>query len=238
MKKSLAVVIILACMLGMTACGSGQSVEANPLYTDDDLAMLDSLGENTVENMNTIIMHDQIEQYESDEVGYNGLVSFASALDEMGEYTGVKDVQAEIGEDEVVINVTAGGSLRDSIVEIVMNNDGTAKSITTSVQYSMAELMTKAGLNTLIGMGTVFAVLILICLLISLFKLIPTLQEAFSGKKKEEKGIAEVAVDNTISQIIQKEDDLELVAVITAAIAASEGAASTDGYVVRSIRRR
>ena len=32
-------------------------------------------------------------------------------------------------------------------------------------------------------------------------------------------------------------DDLELVAVIAAAIAASEGAASTDGFVVRSIRR-
>lgn len=32
-------------------------------------------------------------------------------------------------------------------------------------------------------------------------------------------------------------DDYELVAVIAAAIAASEGAASTDGFVVRSIRR-
>ena len=33
-------------------------------------------------------------------------------------------------------------------------------------------------------------------------------------------------------------DDTELIAVIAAAIAASEGAASADGYVVRSIRRR
>ena len=32
-------------------------------------------------------------------------------------------------------------------------------------------------------------------------------------------------------------DDTELVAVIAAAIAASEGAASTDGFVVRSIRK-
>ena len=44
-----------------------------------------------------------------------------------------------------------------------------------------------------------------------------------------------------VAQIIEKEelsDDLELVAVIAAAIAASEGAASTDGFVVRSIKRR
>ena len=32
-------------------------------------------------------------------------------------------------------------------------------------------------------------------------------------------------------------DDLELVAVIAAAIAASQGAVSTDGFVVRSIRK-
>ena len=99
--------------------------------------------------------------------------------------------------------------------------------------------MEKAGLNTLIGMGTVFAVLILICLIISCFGFIPKIQGLFSGKnKKAEKSTAEVAVDNTIAQIIKKEDDQELIAVIAAAIAASEGAASTDGYVVRSIRRR
>ena len=32
-------------------------------------------------------------------------------------------------------------------------------------------------------------------------------------------------------------DDLELIAVIAAGIAASEGATSTDGFVVRSIRK-
>ena len=59
------------------------------------------------------------------------------------------------------------------------------------------------------------------------------------SKKKE--NVQEKAVDNAVAQIIENEeqsDDLELVAVIAAAIAASEGAASTDGYVVRSIRRR
>ncbi|MDY3223361.1 MAG: hypothetical protein SOX11_09515 [Lachnospiraceae bacterium] len=36
----------------------------------------------------------------------------------------------------------------------------------------------------------------------------------------------------------EQSDDLELAAVIAAAIAAYEGAASSDGYVVRSIKRR
>ena len=51
------------------------------------------------------------------------------------------------------------------------------------------------------------------------------------------------SADSAAAQSVQAEedtdvsDDLELVAVIAAAIAASEGAASTDGFVVRSIRK-
>ena len=40
-----------------------------------------------------------------------------------------------------------------------------------------------------------------------------------------------------ITKIAAERDDLELVAVIAAAIAAYEGAGSTDGFVVRSIRK-
>jgi sodium pump decarboxylase gamma subunit len=104
---------------------------------------------------------------------------------------------------------------------------------------SMGELMGKAALNTLIGMGTVFIVLILISCIISLFKYIPMIQEFFTKKKTKDTA----GVDNAVAQItIQEEaaggeDDLELVAVIAAAIAASEGASSADGFVVRSIRK-
>ncbi len=98
-----------------------------------------------------------------------------------------------------------------------------------------------AGINTVICLAVVFAVLIFISFLISLFKYIPKLEAALSKKDKKTE-LAENAVVNTVSQIEVKEeeeelsDDLELVAVITAAIAASAGT-STDGFVVRSIRR-
>lgn len=98
-----------------------------------------------------------------------------------------------------------------------------------------------AGINTVICLVVVFAVLIFISFLISLFKYIPKLEAALSKKDKKTE-LAENAVVNTVSQIEVKEeeeelsDDLELVAVITAAIAASAGT-STDGFVVRSIRR-
>ena len=49
--------------------------------------------------------------------------------------------------------------------------------------YSVGEKLEKAALNTLMGMGTVFCVLILISLIIYCFRFIPML---LGGKKKKE----------------------------------------------------
>lgn len=107
-------------------------------------------------------------------------------------------------------------------------------------EKSFGEKMANAALNTIIGLATVFIVLILISYIISLFKYIPVLQEKFTKKNE----IAEPefnAVENVTAQIVAKEaeelvDDTELVAVITAAICAATGT-SADGFVVRSIRK-
>ena len=111
------------------------------------------------------------------------------------------------------------------------------------------ETMTKAGLNTLMGMGIVFIVLIFISFIIYLMKFVPNLisgekseKPAKKEKKSEEKKVS--GIDNAVNAIAAKEeaelvDDLELVAVITAAIMASLGdAAPADGLVVRSIKKR
>ena len=108
--------------------------------------------------------------------------------------------------------------------------------------YSLGHKLQNAALNTLISMSVVFAVLILISLLITCFKIFPYLE-----KKKAQKAAAEVAgstetQDQVVSQISQREeqqltDDTELVAVIAAAIAASTGTSTSD-FVVRSINRR
>lgn len=102
---------------------------------------------------------------------------------------------------------------------------------------SFGDKMIDAGLNTLIGMFTVVVVLALISCIISMFKYISVIQKKLENKGKDTD--TETAVDKTIAQIEEKEelvDDLELVAVITAAIAASTGT-SADGFVVRSIKK-
>ena len=123
----------------------------------------------------------------------------------------------------------------------IFSNDAFAElqSAALNEEATMGDLMTKAALNTLIGMGTVFIVLILISLIIGAFGFIPKIQNWAANRGKKEETKIE-SIDNTIAQIVEKEDvtdDLELVAVIAAAIAASEGQTSTDGFVVRSIRK-
>jgi sodium pump decarboxylase gamma subunit len=99
----------------------------------------------------------------------------------------------------------------------------------------MAILKT-ALIHTLLGMGTVFVILILISLIISLFKFIPMIQEKFS-KKKPEPAAAPAPAAPVVEEVEEETDDLELVAVITAAVAVAMGTTSTDGFVVRSIKR-
>ena len=96
--------------------------------------------------------------------------------------------------------------------------------------------MADAAGNTLMGMGTVFLVLIFISLLISCFKFIPQIMDKLS-KKSSVGEKPEVVEEISETVTANEEDDSELIAVIAAAIAASEQT-STDSFVVRSIRRR
>ncbi len=94
-----------------------------------------------------------------------------------------------------------------------------------------------AGLNTLMGMGVVFLVLILISFVISAFGLINKAEER--KKANVPAAPAPVPAAPAVSAAEPEEDltdDLELAAVIAAAIAASENT-SPDGLVVRSIRK-
>ena len=103
--------------------------------------------------------------------------------------------------------------------------------------------MAEAGSNIIVGLGVVFCVLIFLTLVISLFKYIGKRE---TDKQKAEDNAARAAARKTApapaavpaSAEVPLQDNGALVAVITAAIAASEGpAASPNGYVVRSIRR-
>lgn len=95
------------------------------------------------------------------------------------------------------------------------------------------DTMKQAGLNTVLGIGIVFIVLILISFIISLFKYI----NKIGAPKKEEVKVAAPAPVEVVEEDVT--DDLEIVAVITAAITAYEESmgGSAEGLVVRSIKK-
>ncbi len=134
-----------------------------------------------------------------------------------------------------------------------------------AANMTFKDKMKAAGTNTLIGMATVFAVLIFISFIIYLLRFVPALfdKEARKAKKEAKKAAVEnTEADSTetasepkepagqIVDIVKTEtgesvmNDSELVAVITAAVAAASAGQSTyttypskDTLVTRSIRR-
>lgn len=165
--------------------------------------------------------------------------AWEAGVEECGDYVEHDDFKVEESSGSIMLTSDAKYKDRDAEITIEFSEDSKMLSFTASAKYTMGEILKKAGLNTVLGMGTVFVVLIFISFIISLFGLIGKTQ-----RKKTEPKQAEVlnhpepeeteASEETAEDLT---DDLELAAVITAAIAASEGT-STDGFVVRSIKKR
>ncbi len=232
MKKWLLVLGMITCMLGLTACGEQQEEEA-PLMSE---AEAEELGAQIVGTINQYVVLEAKDQV-ADPLLLNAIESWESAAEDMGDYEEIIGTESHFDGDDGIIDIRIRGSVREAIVEIVIEKNALA-SVSVNVEYTFGEQMKKAALNTLLGMGTVFVVLILISFIISLFTFIPKIQDKFSKKKVQEE--VKPAVQKPVMQAQEEEDltdDLELVAVIAAAVAASEGASSADGFMVRSIRR-
>ena len=127
---------------------------------------------------------------------------------------------------------------RDAEVILSFNSEkARLENMTVNGDYSRGEVLKKAGLNTLLGMGTVFIVLIIIALVISLFNFLPGVKESKPGKKEEP---AKAAPEKAAEPVKAAADDTEIQAVIAAAIAAytAETGQDSSGYFVRKIVRR
>lgn len=266
-KRFLAFICMIGCIIGLTACGDGEALtEAQ----QKKVQSAQNYSKEIVELFGKYLCKGiplKVEDYTLEEIEYlfreqfgiyvdgyavsKAVSSFRSGIEEIGEVKDTGEAKVVFDGKQIVIELEVQGEKKDAVAEIILSNDMFVKleSASLNPKNTFWEMMAKAALNTVIGMGTVFAVLILICLLISCFGFIPKL-EAAAAKRREAKQAAKQAVgqdagiDKAVAQITAREeesgeaDDLELAAVIAAAVAACEGATSADGFVVRSIRRR
>ena len=262
MKKIRLILCLTACVLGLTACGGSAKKTVDP----EVATALEETTSNLVTQFLSALDEEQsaeiteqggeyleyvISNYFGVKANGNGMVnalnSWNSARPDLGDFVSITGMNADYDDSgkDIIVILDVVGTKKTAQVEAIYKDDlyKTLNSLTTNINWTFGEKMEKAGLNTLLGMGTVFIVLIIISLIISLFNFIPKIQAGFNKNKND---VKTAAVDNTIAQIVEKEeseeaegsDDLELVAVITAAIAAMGTSGTTDDFVVRSIVRR
>ena len=248
MKKKISLLgLILILVLSFTGCGKSET-------TEYDQATLEQYAEFVVQNFEAMTT-EQLDSFSDmrdlqldtqlmnaglpvDGTDFLTMISsWEAAEEECGAYVEHGDWTMEVKNDGVSLTSEAKYENRDADIIFSFNEKGDMESMDVSAHYSTGEILKKAGLNTVLGMGTVFVVLIFISFIISLFKFIPAIQNKFSKKPQAETKKETSAAAPAPVEVVPATDDSELIAVISAAIAASEGT-STDGFVVRSIKRR
>ncbi len=273
MKKFLSVLCIGICLLGLTACEPVKPVapedadmvmEISGVLTHyilpEDPQAYSGLSMNigtNVEGLDTFVTEGaEYTEYIFGRIGMqvegngfiSGVDSWKKAVAEAGQLvtTGEGTVKYGSKGDTLIVDIPAQFENRDAEIEFVYKDDlsKTLTSFAVNINYSFGEKMEKAGLNTLLGMGTVFIVLILLSLLIGSFNFINKAQSAAEKRKLAGAEQAAPAQNEPAAPAAQtSSDDDEIAAVIAAAIAAYQAdsgisPAESGGYYVRSIRRR
>lgn len=249
MKKKLFLIVSLCMLFVLNLAGCGE----NPKDIDYNGYSYDQLKEVSQGTANALVQmtEEEMDSYlmqSSDEISINLLNRWKEIKDSLGEYIDLGSFTVEKSGKTLTTTQVLDFSKRDVTLTCVYNYTSMElEDITLDKIYSVGEKMQKAAMNTVMGLGTVFMILILISLIIYCFNAIPYLQKKAEEKKKAEEAanaaaraeepavVSEPALEP--EEEIPLQDDFELVAVIAAAIAAATGT-TTDDFVVRSIKRR
>ena len=230
-------VCVLALTLAMSVCAF-----AADTVTEDEAANYKSAAETLISQI-AGFSDEEIENYLAQDDAFTTatMESWKSVKDELCAYSSI--VSQDVEKDGDVVTISTVAQFEKAKADVVLMLDLGQQmytSMTYSVQYSLAANMQRAGMNTLMGIGIVFLMLLFLSFVIGLFKYIEKFQNVGKKKAAEEAPKAEEAPAPAIAQSEAADedfaDDLELVAVISAAIAAYENT-SGDSFVVRSIKK-
>lgn len=263
MKRAAAAVLMAVCLVSLSACTAKQGedlaavpgigTEGTPIddsmaqslkfsaaqtlgVSTEQLIIQKALSEAQGDTESAALYGAQIEaRHNMGNVKEIDLEDASAVLLKDGSYTVVIPVIFEEGPMEYVLNLNMATQEIQAEFTQPVNPDEKGKTV--------GDLLETACVYAAIGIGTVFVVLVFISLIISCFKYIHRWEMAKNGTKE----MPALAPPPVPAPPVRAEapvsgedlsDDAELVAVITAAIAAYEGAgASSNGLVVRSIRR-
>lgn len=258
-KKLTGLLAVLACLLMLTACGAAPAAEEQQV-PEDTRSSLFALAETTASQLDEVVNAGLIEEQKSLPAVYAGLQSWETAKAEIGsvDFTtdadgnGIADCFTEksvtMDEDgNYIVTVGVTGETKSADLVTTINGDITQfVSIVTNVNYSFNELIGQAAMNTLLGMGTTFAVLILLSLIIALFGSIFLSRQKAKEAEAEKKEKEEAQKSSPVETVLSAEpaaaapadgqpDDGTLIAVLSAAVHAAENDDATVAVIAAAI---
>ena len=278
-KRMAAVLLASACLLGLWGCSASQAedgaqapaIGTNGTPVEDAMAqsLILSAAQTLAASDEQLIIQKHLSEAQGDAASAEIYQSQLDARLEMGGLKAVdlEDASAVLLEDgsyTIIIPVTFDEGEMLYLMNLNMATQEIRAQFADSSAMdtedsSISGLLQSASVNTAVGMGTVFVVLIFISLIIYCFKYLHQREEGKKGTEaKKASAPASAAAKSApaaapssaaapagdkdeelaavMAAAIAASEDEDLVAVITAAIAAYEGT-SSNGLVVRSIRR-
>lgn len=253
-KKILLALVMSLAMLSLFGCGKQSEVEP---MTPETEAMLEYAGQSLFQqtiNMSDEDINELIDGYseQQDTIMVNGLNAWLSSEEDLGEFIQIKSTEVtQDSEGNYSVDILAEFELRDCEFTLGMNRRLTKyTNLGFSPVYTTGELMMEGFGNLVIGMGVVFAVLIFLSWVISLFKYIHVFTDRADKKaaekaeaEKKEPVIAAPAAPIAASAPAASASDEEMAVVLAMAIAAYEEDTGrhydelNNGITVRKLRR-
>ena len=248
MKKLICALLCAVLFAMTTGCAQEKGLTQEELASLYDVTSIQSAVEQYLQNFAAIsdeqadvMLASDDRMLSSDETTANAIrnaiQSWKTTNNDLGTLISMDHFEIEEADDGITGVIQATFEYRTARFSVTFTEDlSSVTEISFIPDFTMSEKLQRAGLNTVMGMGTVFAVLILISLIIYAFGYIPKIQERMTKKTvPAPEPLPESPIPEP--QTGPEVDDKALVAVITAAIAASEDVPA-DGLIVRSIRRR
>ncbi len=182
---------LAACLLSLSACSS--TVQEN---SGLDLFIEESLISQSVELLEEIteVPEDQLDylieqnRKSDQEAVAAGLESYQSYLSDLGPY--VSSIGGNVTKYSDGYEITVDAQFEQRQCDFIIDLDEDLlyiNSISFEPVYSLGENMSRAAMNTVLGMGTVFIVLIFMSFVISLFKYINIFEEKRKARKSGNK---------------------------------------------------
>lgn len=251
-KKIAGLMLASVCAFSLAACGSQEETGGFQRITDEMAENCITVSQQAVESLSSFdeSQLDQMENSRDDFTRY-AVEEWKDATETMGAYVSMGEASLEVDTDEntVTVSIPADFEKEEGTLTFVYNynkdyDQMVPAYMTVEEQETIGGNLRSAGINTIMGVGTVFVILLFLVFVISLFIFVG---KAENVQKKETEKKAPVspapvqtapAASAPAQTAATEADDIEMAIVLAAAIAAAEEeGTSTDGYVVRSIRK-